>query len=313
MAGMRPTHLIDRALASTLPAVPRPLVRHFADRYMAGESLDDAVRTVRELNDADIEATVDVLGEDATGADQVQATVREYERLLAAIQTHGLRSHISVKLSALGLEIDPAMARENARRLAAEAGRRGSIMRIDMEHSGLTDATLAIYRELREAGLEHVGIVLQAYLRRSFSDVRDLADLRPSVRLVKGIYLEPHAIAYTDPGIINRNFLELLGELLENGSRVAVATHDRWLVDEALRLIDRLRLAPEAYEFQMLLGVTEALRGQLVAQGHPMRVYVPYGSAWYAYSVRRLRENPSIAGYVARDIARSFVPGLSRG
>jgi len=119
--------------------------------------------------------------------------------------------------------------------------------------------------------------------------------------------------AYTDPGIINRNFLELLGELIQNGSRVAVATHDRWLVDESLRLLDRRRLAPAGYEFQMLLGVTEGLRTQLVSQGHPMRVYVPYGSAWYAYSMRRLRENPSIAGYVARDIARSFVPGMSRG
>jgi proline dehydrogenase len=310
---MGPTQLIDRALASALPAVPRPLVRRFADRYMAGESLRDAIDTVRALNADDIDATVDVLGEDATGVDQVRSTVEEYERLLAAIRQHGLRSHISVKLSALGLEIDPALARENAARLAGEAERCGSFMRIDMEHSGLTDATLDIYRELREAGMGQVGIVLQAYLRRSLSDVRRLADLQPSVRLVKGIYVEPQAIAYTDPGIINRNFLELLGELLQNGSRVAVATHDRWLVDEALRLIDRRRLAPEAYEFQMLLGVTEALRSQLVAQGHPMRVYVPYGSAWYAYSVRRLRENPSIAGYVARDIARSFVPGLSRG
>jgi proline dehydrogenase len=301
--------MIDRALATALPAVPRPLVRHFADPYMAGETLEAAVETVRGLNELDISATVDVLGEDTTGPAQVAATVQEYVRLLAAIEQHGLRAHISVKLSAVGLEIDPGMARENAELLAREAEQRGSFMRIDMEHSGLTDATLDIYRGLRAAGLERVGVVIQAYLRRSLRDVRELADLRPSVRLVKGIYVEPHSIAYTDPGIINRNFLELLGELVGNGSRVAIATHDRWLVDEALRLVDRHRLAPEAYEFQMLLGVTERLRAELVGQGHPMRVYVPYGSAWYAYSMRRLRENPSIAGYVARDVARSFVLG----
>jgi proline dehydrogenase len=310
---MAATHLIDRALATALPVVPRPLVRHFADRYMAGETLQDAVDTVRVLNQLDMTATVDVLGEFTHVPQEAEAMVAEYERVLDAIAAEGLRAHISVKLSALGLEIDRGLARANAGRLAEAVARSGSFMRIDMEHSGLTDDTLEIYQELRAEGMERVGIAIQSYLRRALSDVRSLAPLRPDVRLVKGIYVEPPSIAYTDPGIVRRNFLELLEELVGVGSRVALATHDRWLVDESLRVVDRHRLARDAYEFQMLLGVTEELRAQLVAQGHPMRVYVPFGRAWYGYSVRRLRENPSIAGYVARDILRSFVPGVSRG
>jgi proline dehydrogenase len=306
-------HLIDRAIATTLPIVPRPVVRHFADRYMAGETLDAAVATVHRLNEAGMMATVDVLGEFVRAPEETEAAVAEYERLLAAIEREPLDSHISVKLSALGAEIDPALARAHAARLAVETERCNTFMRIDMEHSGLVDETLAIYRELREAGHERVGVVIQSYLRRALTDVRALEPLRPNVRLVKGIYVEPRAIAYRDPEIVNRNFLELLEELLSAGSYVAIATHDRPLVDEALRLVDRHRLKPDAYEFQMLLGVTEDLRGQLVAQGQRVRVYVPYGRAWYGYSVRRLRENPSIAGYVARDIVRSFVPGVSRG
>ena len=181
-----------------------------------------------------------------------------------------------------------------------------------MEHSGLTDSTLEIYRELRGAGHERVGIVIQAYLRRSLSDVRTLVPLEPNVRLVKGIYVEPRAIAYHDPGVINRNFVELMEELVGAGAYVAAATHDRTLVDDVLRLADRHRLSTDAYEFQMLLGVADDLRRQLIASGRRVRVYVPFGKAWYGYSVRRLKENPSIAGYVARDVVRSFVPGRLR-
>jgi proline dehydrogenase len=175
-----------------------------------------------------------------------------------------------------------------------------------MEHSGLTDGTLAVYRTLREAGHENVGIVLQAYLRRTFDDVRALADLTPSVRLVKGIYIEPPEIAYTERALINRNFLALLRELVDLGCRVAVATHDEALVGEARRLADQRNLTPDIYEFQLLLGVKEQLRDRLIAAGHRVRIYTPYGEAWYGYSVRRLKENPSIAGYVARDVLRGF-------
>lgn len=297
--------IVDRAIVSTLPVVPRPVVRRVASRYVAGETLDQAVDQVRALNAAGELATIDVLGEFAHSAEEAAATVGEYERAMDVMAEANVEANISVKLSALGLEFDRDLAYQNIARLIRAAAFHRSRVRIDMEHSGLTDSTLAIYRDLRAEGLDQCGIVIQSYLRRSLGDIRALAALKPNVRLVKGIYVEPKAIAYTDPGTIQRNFVELLEELLGVGSYVAVATHDQVLVDETLRVIDRHGLKAGAYEFQMLLGVAEPLRKELVRDGHRVRVYVPYGEAWYAYAVRRLRENPSIAGHVARDVLRT--------
>ena len=204
--------IVDRLIATSLPAVPRPLVRHFADRYMAGETLGDAVETVRSLNALGAAATVDVLGEFVHEAAQCEAMAAQYLDTLDAIEREGLDSSVSIKLSALGLEIDEALALRLAAQVVESAASRGVFVRIDMEHSGLTDQTLAIYRTFRERGLENVGIVLQAYLRRTFDDVHGLADLTPSVRLVKGIYIEPAEIAYTEPALVNRNFIALLRE-----------------------------------------------------------------------------------------------------
>ena len=298
--------IVDRFIASSLPAVPRPLVRHFADRYMAGETLADAVSTVASLNALGAAATVDVLGEFVRDTAQCEATAIQYIELLDAIAKHRLDSSVSVKLSALGAEIDPDLALRLATRVVEAAAGHGNRVRIDMEHSGLTDMTLGVYRQLRERGCDNVGIVLQAYLRRTFDDVRALADLTPSVRLVKGIYIEPAKIAYTEPALINRNFMALLRELVDMGCNVAVATHDDALVGEARRLADQRGLGPDRYEFQLLLGVKEPLRDRLIGAGHRVRIYVPYGEAWYGYSLRRLKENPSIAGYVARDVLRGL-------
>ena len=298
--------IVDRLIANSLPVVPKPLVRHFADRYMAGETLDDALATVASLNAIGAVATVDVLGEFIHEPAQARRTGDEYVALLDAIARDGLDSTVSVKLSALGLEFDPDLALELVTRVVEVAAGHDNRVRIDMEHSGLTDPTLAVYRTLRERGHENVGIVLQAYLRRTFDDVRALADLTPSVRLVKGIYIEPPEIAYTERALVNRNFLALLRELVDLGCRVAVATHDEALVGEARRLADQRRLEPDRYEFQLLLGVKEPLRDRLIAAGHRVRIYTPYGEAWYGYSLRRLKENPSIAGYVARDVLRGF-------
>ncbi|HEY7258977.1 MAG TPA: proline dehydrogenase family protein [Gaiellales bacterium] len=300
----------DRALAATLPLVPRPVVRHFADRYMAGETLEDAVATVRRLNDRGVMATIDVLGEFIRLPEEAEATATAYERVLDAIAAERLDANVSVKLSALGIELDPAIADRTLARVLACAERHGIFVRIDMEHSGLTDRTLRVYRGLREAGHDRVGVVLQAYLRRTMDDVLSLADLTPNVRVVKGIYIEPEEIAYRDPAAINGTFIRTVDRLIAAGSYVAIATHDRPLIEEILALLDRRIVSRESYEFQMLLGVAEDVRHRLVAAGHRMRVYVPFGQAWYAYSVRRLKENPSIAGYVARDVMRSFVPGL---
>jgi proline dehydrogenase len=300
----------DRAVAASLPLVPRPLVRRFADRYMAGETLEEAVLTVRRLNDQGTMATIDVLGEFIRAPEEAEATATAYERVLDAIAAERLDATISVKLSGLGIEIEQTLADRTLARVLASAERHGIFVRIDMEDSGLTDRTLRLYRSLREAGHEGIGVVLQAYLRRTMDDVHALADLTPSVRVVKGIYIEPEEVAYKDPAAINGNFLRVVERLLAAGSHVAIATHDRALIDEVLALLERRSVPQERYEFQMLLGVAEDVRRRLASAGHRVRVYVPFGDAWYAYSVRRLKENPSIAGYVARDVMRSFVPGL---
>jgi proline dehydrogenase len=300
----------DRIVAATLPAVPRVVVRRIADRYIAGESLADAMVTVRELNRTGAMATVDVLGEFIRSPDEAEATATEYERALDAIAAEQLDANVSVKLSALGIEIGRELVNRTLARVLVSAERHRVFVRIDMEHSRLTDQTLEIYRDLRAAGRDGVGIVIQAYMRRSAGDVAALADLTPNVRLVKGIYLEPEAVAYQRMPEINANYLRLLEQLIDQGSYVAIATHDRALVTAAADMIERRRLGRDRYEFQMLLGVAGDVARRLIADGHWLRVYVPYGRAWYVYSVRRLKENPSIAGYVARDVVRRLVPGL---
>jgi proline dehydrogenase len=301
--------VFDRTVAAALPLVPRPLVRRFADRYMAGETLTEAIETVRALNRDGAMATIDVLSESVTVPAEAEGTATAYEHALDAIAAARLDANVSVKLSGLGIEIDPDLGARMLARVLAAAARHGIFVRIDMEHSGLTDQTLRLYRSLREEGRTGFGVVLQAYLRRSAADLEALADLRPNVRLVKGIYVEPEEIAYRDPAAINGNFILLMEHLIAMGGYVAIATHDRRLVDAALGVIAAHDLPRDAYEFQMLLGVAEGLRRRLLADGHRLRVYVPYGEAWYPYSVRRLKENPSVAGYVARDVLRSVVPG----
>jgi proline dehydrogenase len=300
----------DRLVVASLPAVPRVVVRRIADRYIAGESLPDAVATVRELNRRGAAATVDVLGEFIRIPDEAEATATEYEHALDAIAAEQLDANVSVKLSALGIEIDRDLVDRTLARVLASAERHGVFLRIDMEHSGLTDPTLAVYRGLRAAGHGNVGVVIQAYMRRAADDIAALADLTPNVRLVKGIYLEPEDIAYQHMPEINANYLRLLEQIVDGGSYIAIATHDRALVSRALELFERRGLGRDRYEFQMLLGVAGEAGRKLIAGGHRVRVYVPYGRAWYAYSVRRLKENPSIAGYVARDVVRRLVPGL---
>jgi proline dehydrogenase len=289
--------------------VPRSIVQRLSAPYIAGAMLDDARALVRRLNDEGKLATVDVLGEEVKGAAEAEAVASAYHAALDAIAADHLRANVSVKLTALGLELDLDLCRSLLATVVADAAARGIFVRIDMEHSGCTDDTLRLYRELREAGRDNVGIVLQAYLRRTLSDVAALAGLRPSVRLCKGIYVEPAAIAFTDRQQIRESFLRALDALLEAGSYVAVATHDEWLIERALERVSGL--APDEYELQMLLGVREDRATELVAAGHRLRVYVPYGDRWYEYSLRRLQENPAVAGMVARATLLRVVPGRS--
>lgn len=288
-------------IVKTLPLVPRRLVRVIASRYVAGETLEDAVRTVRQLNAEGCMATLDVLGEDVTRISETEGTVAQYRRALDAIAEHRLDSNISVKLTALGLKLDVPRCREHVGAILEAARARGNFLRIDMEDSSVTEETIRIYLESRKL-TDRVGLVLQAYLRRSREDARRAAAVRANVRVCKGIYVEPTEIAYQGREEIRDNFAALVDDLLEAGCYVGIATHDEVLVTRALASIRRLGLSPDAYEFQMLLGVAGTLRRRLVSSGHRVRVYVPYGESWRAYSLRRLKENPAIAGQVLKGL-----------
>lgn len=282
--------LFDQAVARVLPAVPKPVVQLFSARYIAGPTLADAVRVVQGLNGEGKLATVDVLGEEITHEAEARAIARAYLDVFRAIEHDDLAANVSVKLTALGLNLDYELCKENVESVASQ----GKFVRIDMEDSSTTDDTLRLYRELRDAGYDNVGVVLQAYLRRTVDDIYSLADLKPNVRLCKGIYVEPPALAFTDYEAVRANYVKALQALSTTASHVAIATHDEWLIEQALRAL------PPSYEFQMLLGVREERATQLVREGHTLRVYVPYGEQWYSYSLRRLQENPAMAGTIAR-------------
>ena len=300
--------ILDRAIVRLLPAVPRPVVERLAQRYIAGPELEDARETVRRLNAEGKMATIDVLGEEVTTADEAAAIERAYQEVFADIEHSGLDSNVSVKLTALGLKLDYDLCRANLESVVRDAAARDNFVRIDMEDSSCTDDTLRLYRELREAGHDNLGVVLQAYLRRTVDDVHALADLQPNVRLCKGIYVEPPEIAFRDFGAVRANFVKALDELLDAGAYAGIATHDEWLVDEGRRMVSERRLETSEYEFQMLLGVREDLARRLVADAHRLRIYVPFGRHWYAYSLRRLQENPKLAGYIAADALGRVIP-----
>jgi proline dehydrogenase len=305
--------ILDRAIVRLLPAVPRPLVQKLSERYIAGPELKDARASVRRLNAQGKRAAIGVLGEEITNEDEAAALLRANQDVLADIEQCGLDANVSVKLTALGLKLDYELCRANLETIVEDAAARSNFVRIDMEDSSTTDETLHLYRELRSAGHDNLGIVLQSTLRRTISDIHDLADLRPNVRLCKGIYIEAREIAYREFGAVRANYVRALGALFDAGCYVGMATHDEWLVGEGRRLVAEREREPEQYEFQMLLGVREELGNRLVREGHRLRVYVPFGRHWYEYSVRRLQENPKIAGYIAADTIGRFIPGRRNG
>lgn len=292
-------NLVDRLVVGTLPLVPKPIVHRVASRYIAGDSLVDAVRVVRQLNGEGALGTIDVLGEDIFERAEAEAGMNEYLQVLAAIDREKIDGNISVKLSALGLRIDPELCYTLMRQLVAAATAQNCFVRIDMEDATVTDVTLDIYHRL-VAEFPRVGVVLQACLRRTLDDAYRLVQTKTNVRLCKGIYRETRQIAYHDREIVRRNYVAILEAFLRGGSYVGIATHDEYLTAEAIRVVRELGLTRDQYEFQMLLGVDDELRKILLATGHKVRVYVPFGARWYAYSTRRLKENPQIAGYVAK-------------
>ena len=301
--------LVDSAIVRLLPAVPKPVVRRISSHYIAGEELDDALRVVLQLNHEGKLATIDVLGEEITEPEEAQAIAAAYREAFEAIERGRLDSNVSIKPTALGLKLGYELFRENLTDVVEHAASRGNFVRIDMEDSSTTDDTLRLYRELRAAGHHNVGVVLQARLKRTLADIAELADLKPNVRLCKGIYLERAEVAYRDFDSIRASFVQALEALLDSGCYVGIATHDEWLLEQGQRLVSTRGLGREDYEFQMLLGVRPALGDELVRGGHRLRIYTPFGRHWYAYSLRRLQENPKIAGYIAADTVGRFIPG----
>ena len=297
--------LLDRAVVAVLPAVPKRVVGRLSSRYIAGSTLDEALRVVAGLNAEGKLATVDVLGEEVAEAAEAEAIAAEYVAALDAFEREGLDANVSVKPTGLGLKLGYDVCKRNVERVIAAAEPTNRFVRIDMEDSSTTDDTLRLFRQLRDEGHGRVGPVLQASLKRTVADAETLAG--ESVRLCKGIYIEPEAIQFRDDPRVRGSFVRALEILLDGGSYAAIATHDEWLVDEAERLIRERGLAPDRYEFQMLLGVRPELGDRIVADGHRLRIYVPYGRQWYEYSLRRLQENPKIAGYVAGDLGRSLL------
>lgn len=291
--------LPGRLLARALPWIPQKLVGRVARRYIAGETLEDGLRVAGGLNREGFRTTMDLLGEDTTRSDQAHQALAAYKEALEAIESSHIDGNVSVKPTQFGLRLDPELCFSLFRALVGEAKTLGHFVRLDMEDSSCTDRTLTLYRRLREE-FDNVGIVLQSRLHRTPGDLDELLGLVPNVRMVKGVYIEPPAIAWQQAQKIRDQFMTLARTLLERGGFVAFATHDQILVDSALELLSRLGVARSGYEFQLLLGVRTELGEQLLAARHPVRIYVPFGQDWYPYSMRRMRENPQIALYVLR-------------
>jgi proline dehydrogenase len=291
--------VFNRLLVTTLPLVPKAIVGRVASRYVAGETLDDAVNAVRTLNSQGAMATIDVLGEEVHEREKAIQAVEEYIRVFEAISAQKLDSNVSIKPTMLGLKIDEGFCRDNIERLVATAREHGNFLRIDMEDHTTTDATLRIYRDLH-ARYGNVGVVLQAYMRRTLRDIDELPEQGANVRICKGIYVEPRQIAWKGYDTVRANFVEALEKLIVRGVYPAIATHDEYLACRGVALVDKHGLARDRYEFQMLHGVDEELRRILISGGHRLRVYVPYGRDWHPYSIRRLRENPEVARHVLK-------------
>ena len=303
--------IVDKTIANSVPVIPRPVVKKISGRYIAGDTLEEAVKTVRGLNREGCVATIDLLGEGTETKADAAGKLKDYKKLVDTIDEHGLAGGISIKLTGLGLTLNEELCRANVEEIVEYAGARGRFVRVDMEDSPYTEATLNIVHDTYRRH-ENTGAVLQAYMRRSLEDVQNIVEAGYSVRLCKGIYDEPRRVAYKDFDTVRQNYILLLDELLKGGVYVGIATHDEFLIWHALRLIHQLEIPKDRYEFQMLLGVDEELRSILVNAGHKLRIYVPYGEDWYEYSTRRLKENPKIAGYVAKDVIGRVTGRLKR-
>lgn len=303
---------LNNLMIKLLSFIPKSVIWIFAKSYLAGETLEQALSKIQSLNERQFNTTLDVLGEDPVSKDECTQAVQMYKNALDGIFEQQLQSGISVKLSHLGLKIDPAFCYDNIKELAEHAKSYQRFVRIDMEDTSLKDQTLKIYYKLKKI-CPNIGVVSQAYLRKAIDDMNKAIQQGASVRLCKGAYYwEDESFVYKDAQVINDSYSYLMEKLLSNKCVTAIATHDEALVFQAFKLIDKYQVPTDRYEFQMLYGVQEQLRDYIQALGHPVRVYVPFGEQWYAYSIRRLKENPKMVSYVLQTGLKLFLKKIKK-
>lgn len=295
--------MFNTVAAHAIPFIPRALIRKISRRYIAGESLADAIERVKTLNSLGFGATLDVLGETVSSAGEAEAMTGEYMKVLDAIQAHGLNAEISIKPSALGLLVDEAECERLVSRILEAAAVHGNFVCVDMEDVSCTQKEIDLFASV-EPNHDNVGLALQAYLKRTYQDIDHLLRKKSTMRICKGIYVEDQVLlvdgARNDRAAINVHFINHVSRCFKTGAFVGIATHDTALVDEIIALVRREGVDSTRFEFQMLLGVCEPLRDKLLGMGFNVRIYVPYGKDWYGYSTRRIKENPSIAGHVIK-------------
>jgi proline dehydrogenase len=292
-------------IAAILPYIPKGIVWLFSKRYIAGKKIEDAIRVSKELNEEGIMVTIDLLGEFIETLDEAEANKKEYLNIIETFENEGIDGNYSLKPTMFGLLIDKEVCYQNIREIVAKAASYDNFVRVDMEDSQCVDLEIELYRKLKKEFPENCGLVVQAYLRRTLQDLKDLMDLHSeenplNYRLCKGIYVEPEEIAYKKYEEINKHFLEDVEFMFSKGIYPGIATHDQPLIDGSYELIEKYNVPKEKYEFQMLYGVTPERRKSIVEKGHRMRVYVPFGDQWFAYSTRRLKENPKMASHIIK-------------
>ncbi len=303
--------MFNKLIAAILPFFPKKIVWIFSKSYISGETIEDAMRVSRELNNKKITVTLDVLGEFIKTLDEAEENKKEYLNLIDITYKNQIDGNFSLKPTSFGLLIDKKACYTHIRDIVVKAASYKGFIRIDMEDSPCTDDEIELFRKLKSEFPANVGLVLQAYLKRTYSDLEAMLDLNSheiplSYRLCKGIYVEPAAIAYKKYEEINQHYLEDLEFILKNRIHVGIATHDKPLIEGAYKLIEKYKVPKNMYEFQMLYGVTPNLRESIVNEGHNVRVYVPFGKQWFGYSTRRLKENPKMASLI---IKAMFIKG----
>ncbi len=297
--------MINSMIAAVLPYMPKKLVWMFSRQYIAGQSIDEAIENAKKLNAEGVMTTIDVLGEFISTLDEAEANKQEYLEVIEKAEAAGVDGNYSVKPTFFGLLIDKEVAFSHIREIVEKAASYGNFVRIDMEDSPCTDREIEIYRKLKAEFPKSVGLVVQAYLKRTRADIEALKDINNedapvNLRVCKGIYVEPEAIAYKRYEEINQHFLDDVELMLQEKMYPAIASHDIPVIEGAYRLLEKYQVPKDRYEFQMLYGVTPALRKSIVEKGHKMRVYVPFGEHWFGYSTRRLKENPKMAGLIIK-------------